>query len=572
MEHRIRRQAGLGFAALLVAQLGWAQQQVPDAGAVLRETDPAQRSIPPPPNLPRAQRENLSDAAPDAARVNIASVRVIGSTRYNEAEWQPLFSDVVGHDLTYADLRRAADRVARRYRDDGRFARAYLPEQALTDGVLTIAVVEAKLGEVRVEGPADGKRVSEERIRKVLVAGQQNRNAVAIDELERAAMLLEDMPGIHASVVLAPGDEPGETDILARIDNTRRFGFALAADNAGLESTGRGRLNGELRLESPFHIGDELAGFFDFSEGTAYGRVSYDVPLGSRGWRIRPAVSRLDYDLGGRFSSLDAHGRAETWGVTAGYPLIRTDRVTLRLAAGFEERRYENFALGEETSQPKVRAFLGTLSLDRTDGFGGGGFNRLALQVTRGRLDLADNPTDLSIDAATARSDGKYTAFDWSLARLQRLADRDRLLVSITGQVASRNLGSSEKMSLGGDSGVRAFPVLEASGDEGWIATTEWIHLIARDWRISAFYDYGRIEQHKDTWAQWNAGNPALRNHYALQGAGLSAGWSHPRGFELHGSVATRTARNPARNSVTGADSDGSQREPQFWVTSRWQF
>jgi hemolysin activation/secretion protein len=564
MSSRSHTAIALVAALLLVLLPGLARAEPPDAGAILRESDTTLPTPTPRSAMPSSDPQH-ADAAGDDVRVHIAAVRVVGSTRYDDAEWRALLSDLAGRDLSFADLRRAADRVTRRYRADGWFARAYLPEQSLHDGVLTIAVIEASLGGVRIESPASRSRVDERLVRGMLTQRQNDHAALAVDDLERATLLLEELPGIRTTVVLAPGAKIGETDILARIDNTRRLRGRLSADNGGIESTGRERVNGELLLESPLHRGDRLAGLFDFADGTSYGRLSYDLPLGTDGWRLRAATSRLDYELGGRFVALEASGHARTWSLTAAYPWVRTSRFNLRVSAGYEERRYENFVLDGPTSAPHVRALQGALSLDRLDALGGGGLNRLDVRLTSGELDLSANATDVALDGVTARRDGGYTKIDWNLARLQRLGERDRLLLELSGQVASRNLSSSEQMSLGGMDGVRAFPVLEGSGDEGWIGTVEWTHTLPRQWRIATFFDYGRIRVHRDPWEP-------LTNRYALQGIGTSLGWSSPRGIELHATVASRTAGNPASDPLTHRDSDGSRREPQFWLTSRWQF
>lgn len=563
---------GLALASGAGSHLAMAQAQPPGAGSILRETDPSQRNTPPPLDaLSPQSRERAQTPAP-GARVKVSAVHITGATRYSESELQQLLSDIVGHEVSYPELRRAADRITQHYRADGWFARAYLPEQSLENGTLTIAVVEAKLGDVRVEAPSGRAHVREKFVRDMLMARQDDPNAVAIDALERATLLIEDLPGISAKVLLAPGADAGETNILAEVNNTRRLRTQLTADNNGIQSTGRGRLTGRVMLESPLGRGDELVALLNYSEGTRFSRLSYDIPLGADGWRIRPAASVFDYELRENFAALDAHGHAATWEIMAVYPWVRSNRLNVQVATGYVHRHYENFALDLQTSSPLVRAFQGALSVDRFDSLGGGGIMQYGLQLTRGTLELARNSTDFALDASTARSDGGYLKLDWNIARLQRLGNRDQLLLKLVGQSASANLGSSESFSLGGATGVRAYPELEASGDQGWIASGEWFHSLARNWRYSLFYDYGSITQHKNTWTDWNAGHPTLRNHYALQGAGMSIGWSTSTGFSLRGSMATRTAKNPARHPETGADGDGSEREPQFWLATGWQF
>jgi hemolysin activation/secretion protein len=558
--------------ALAGASVALAQVEPPDAGSLQRDSDPSRRPTPPSAESLRPQYREPSKRPAAGARVTIASIHITGATRYPESELQELLSDVVGHEVSYLDLRRAVDRIAQHYRANGWFARAYLPEQSLQDGVLTIVVLEAKLGDVRVEEASGRSRVDADVVRKMLKTRQRNSDAVAIDALERSALLIDDLPGISAKVRLAPGDVTGETDVLATVSNTRTLRANLQADNSGVQSTGRGRITGELLYESPLGQGEELAALLNFSERTKFGRLSYDFPFGSDGFRLRPSASVFEYELGERFADLDAHGHAVTWGLTAIYPWVRSNLLNVQLTGGYEHRHYENFALDLQSSSPVVRAVQGGVSIDRIDSLGGGGIMQYFVQFTRGTLELRRNAADFAVDAITARSDGGYVKAEWNIARLQRLGSRDQLLLKVVGQSASKNLSSSEKISLGGAYGVRAFPELEATGDAGWIASTEWFHSFARDWRLSLFYDYGAITQHEDLWTDWNSNHPAVRNHYALAGVGASVNWTLPNGFALRGSVATRTAHNPARDPETREDGDGTAREPQLWVTTRWQF
>jgi hemolysin activation/secretion protein len=555
--------------AILFADVAAAQVRTPDAGAILRETDPTRQTLPPataPAAAPRASAER----ATDGATVAIRAIHVTGASRYSEAELLKSVGDLVGREVDFLELRRAADRIAQRYRADGWFARAYLPEQALDDGVLTIAVVEARIGDVRVEGPDDGSRVGEERIRRMLLARQADA-ALSVAALERAALVVDDLPGIAASVVLAPGAAPGRTDVVARVQNTERWLASVQADNGGIASTGRDRVTGQFLLESPLRLGDEATAAVQASRGNQYLSLGYELPVGAGGWRVGASASRLRYELGERFAALQADGRASTWGANASYPLLRGNRTNARFVASAEERRYRNFALDVATSDSRVRALHAGLSFDRLDGIGGGGLVQAGLQATRGAVDLSRNAEDYELDAATARTDGQYTKLAWNLARLQRVGDRDRLLVSLTGQRASRNLDSSEQLSLGGNTGVRAYPELEGEGDEGWIATAEWTRTLAASWRVSAFYDVGTIRQHHRPWDGWNARSPALRNRYSLDGGGAAVAWAGFRGIEVRGTAAMRAGRNPGADPVTGRDNDGSSRDPQLWLTVQWR-
>ncbi|MFC4314734.1 ShlB/FhaC/HecB family hemolysin secretion/activation protein [Steroidobacter flavus] len=564
-------QAGMLSSVVAAAVPATAQVRPPDAGTILRETDPT-RGLPSrlPGNIGPSEAPASPSAAREEARVKVTSVHIVGAKRYSEAQLQELVKDLVGREVDFFELRRAADRIAQHYRADGWFARAYLPEQSLSGGAVTIAVLEARVGELRIESAQEQTRVREEVIREMLMARQLQEDALGITNLERAALLVDDLPGIKAAVVLAPGSAEGSTDIVARVENTPLVQSALVMDNSGLPSTGRERLTGQVSLQSPLRFGDELVALLNVSEGNRFGRLSYEIPVGSDGWRVSTSVSALDYELGEEFKALDAEGKAFTWGFAADYPLIRSNRFDLRFTSGVEERRYENSALSEETSDSRIRAAHAGLLANRLDSFGGGGMWVYSALITAGDVDLSGNVFDLALDQLTARSDGNYTKYSWNVGRLQRLGDRNRLSVSLQGQFASDNLDSSEKLNLGGASGVRAFPELEGAGDEGWLGNVEWLHTLTADWQFALFYDIGSVRQHKRTWAGWNAGNPNLDNRYELQGGGLSVRWTAFSGVEIDATAATRFASNPARDPVTGDDADGSRREPQLWISARW--
>ena len=73
------------------------------------------------------------------------------------------------------------------------------------------------------------------------------------------------------------------------------------------------------------------------------------------------------------------------------------------------------------------------------------------------------------------------------------------MLLALSGQQASKNLASAEKMSLGGPNGVRAYPVGEANGDSGNLITGELRYLVPGfkvlegDVNVLAFYDWGQV-------------------------------------------------------------------------------
>jgi hemolysin activation/secretion protein len=148
-----------------------------------------------------------------------------------------------------------------------------------------------------------------------------------------------------------------------------------------------------------------------------------------------------------------------------GFPLIRSSALNVRAIAAGEVRRLED-VVGATDSNNRKRARLVQIGIggDARDDFLAGALTAFQGSLTIGKL-MLDNSTFAAIDAAGPRTEGNYGKFVVNVYRLQNLSEDWRLGASYSGQWASKNLDSSEKMSVGGLIGVRAYPLGEAPGD-----------------------------------------------------------------------------------------------------------
>jgi len=98
----------------------------------------------------------------------------------------------------------------------------------------------------------------------------------------------------------------------------------------------------------------------------------------------------------------------------------------------------------------------------------------------------------VSGDIRSATGKQNFARWNLDVARQQRLSERLSLYGHLQTQKANANLDSSEGLSLGGATGVRAYPSGESSGDEGWLVQLE---LRASFGAVSpyVFYDQGSV-------------------------------------------------------------------------------
>jgi hemolysin activation/secretion protein len=554
------RPAVLLSAALMNAVFGAHAQTPPDAGKLLREVQKAQE--PPPPEPPAATSPASAAESTTGPRVQVKSFLVTGVSLLPEAELQARLAPLVGQSASLADLRRATEQVAAHYQAAGYLVRAYLPEQTLRDGVVTIAVLEGRLAAVLVEQAPPGRHIAKERVEAMMTARQKIGAPVRADDVQRAIGLLNALPGLSASSLLQPGQQPGETTLLVSVKDEPAFGGQVQADNSGSKATGEWRVSGGLSWNSPLGMGDQAMLFASKSSGSTFGSLSYSAPLGVDGWRGGFNASRLSYDYTLSGSRYD--GGADTVGALLNYPLLRSQRANLGLVASLDRKAFDNAVAGIQINDKTISlAGLG-LGGDVADEFFSGGITQASVTLNWGRLNLSRNAADLAADRITGgpNRQGSFRKLSFSLGRVQRVSRADSLLVNLSGQWASRNLDSAEKFSITGSNGVRAYSSAEPSGDEGALLGLEWRHQINDQLTLSAFHDHARIKRDKRS----NAATLSP-NSYSLGSNGLGFSWGRASTVLIRGAVAWRVGDNPVRNPATGADSDGSSRNPRVFVS-----
>ena len=486
----------------------------PNAGQVLRDLQQSPTPIPPQ-SLPLQRIEEEAKPVPgDQAKVLVKSVVIAGNQEVPSAALQPLVAGLVGSEQTLAQLNAAARRITNYYRREGfAVARAYLPAQDITNGVITINVIEGRISSHRISN----KSLLSDETANAYIGQVKDGDVIKSDQIDRGLLLLQDTPGVSSSrATLQPGASVGTSELLIEVNPASPYNGSVALDNYGSRYTGEYRLGGNFNLASPLKIGDQLS-FSGLTSGSGlnFGRVAYQVPVGSDGLRVGAAYFNTRYKLGREFASLLANGTASSTSVFAGYPFIRSQTRNLSGTASYEDKT-TNDRVDATATQTGKKLRVSSLGLAGSlqDALWGGGINFFDLTLVMGQLNI-QSPTALLIDAASAKTNGSYSRVSYNISRLQRLGNTTLLSASFSGQQAGKNLDSSEKFSLGGLGGVRAYPAGEASGDEGYRGTLELRQTLLDNVQGTLFYDFGTVKINKNTFGA------AASNSRNLAGAGI---------------------------------------------------
>ena len=543
-------------AALAASFPGWAQQ-APDAGRVLQDQN-APRLQPPRPTegVRIATPPAGTSTAPGGTQVVVPAVQFEGNSLYSDALLQTVVGDAVGKPLDLAALRGLADRVSDFYRAGGYpFARAYLPPQEIGKGALKIAIVEGRYGQVRALG--DERLASQA---QPFLAALRPGDVIGSAPLERATLILDDLPGVRIAPLVRPGQTTGSGDLEVRVERTAALRGELGYDNYGNRYTGEHRLRAQMYLDSPMLLGDQITLSAVVSDEALWlGSLGYHLPLGASGLRGQVSYAQTYYTLAKDFASLQASGTAQVSSLGLSYPLLRSQRANVTLAATLQHKDLldRQGATATEDRKSSDSAVL-SAQFDRRDGSSAITYG--SVSYTTGTLMLG-----MGLEGADALSGrnarGAFGKWNLDVVRLQHLSTPG---VSVFGHLAAqwaqKNLDSSEKFSLGGASGVRAYPVGEGSGDEGWLLQTEARYNI-KAFSPYAFFDVGVVNAN----ARPERMTPAVTdNRRTIAGAGLGLRYQQ-RSWSLDAAVAWPTTGGPVQSDV-------QTREPRVWLTAGYRF
>lgn len=552
--------SAITLALCAFGPVAWAQTQpVPDAGQVLRDLQQAP-AFTAPQVAPIQRPDDASDAGQkDEAKALVKSVVITGNQELPASELQPLVADLVGKEQSLSQLNAAARRITAYYRSRGfAVARAYLPAQDITSGAVTISVIE---GRVSTHSVKNQSRLSDDRANAYFDRIKDG-DVVRSEQIDRSLLLVQDTPGVGSSrATLQPGASVGTSELLIEVTPASAYSGSVALDNYGSRYTGEYRLSGNFNLASPLKIGDQLSfTALTSGENLSFGRIAYQLPVGSDGLRVGAAYFDTHYKLDKEFAALDAHGTASSSSVFAAYPFVRSQLKNLSGTVSLEDKRLKDYvdATATATGKKVTVTSLG-LAGNLQDALGGGGINSFDLSAAFGQLSI-NSPSALAIDAASARSSGSYTRVSYNVSRLQRLSNTSQLSISLTGQQASKNLDSSEKFSLGGVNGVRAYPQSEGTGDEGYRATVELRHSLTASLQATVFYDAGKVTINR------NPFGPPASNSRNLAGVGVGLNASLA-GVQLRSSLAWRTDGGLPTSVPASA-----AKRPTLWVQAAVAF
>ncbi len=411
--------------------------------------------------------------------IDVDRVTLDGVTLLPEAPLQAEFAPLLGC-IGLETLNAMLETVTLAYVDAGYIAaRAYLPEQDLSDGELEIAVVEGRVSEIVVaENGTPAPR------RAVTAFPQMEGRPLELRRLEQGLAQINRLPSSDATSELLPGAEPGDSVVAVQIAQGPRLSGSITVDDRGTESTGVYNFGTTFTYDNLLGLNDSWT--LTYSRSMEPGALSFgpDVPVGNS-YSLSGAVpfgfmtyslslSGSDYliDIPGITGPIESSGQTRTVRLSAErlLSLSQEGRIDAGLALRWADN--ENQILGARIDTSSRRLTVLDAYIRASQPLWGG---QMDITTTfRQGVDWFGAFDDAT--APTGSPEAQYTAVlvDASFVRPWEVGDQILLLnTRVSGQYSAQNLFGSEQFSIGGYSSVRGARTSLLFGNSGvsWINT-----------------------------------------------------------------------------------------------------
>lgn len=481
-------------------------------------------------------------------RFDINRFRIEGNTLLKPEEIETVVMPFTGKQREYGDVQRAMEALRQRYRSGGySVVWVVAPEQALDGGVVTLRVIEARIGKVTIAG---NRFFDESNIRSSLPALIEGVPPRAGD-ISANVQLANENPAKQVDVVLRPGENQRVVDATVDVIDLRPLKAFITADNTGNAQTGEYRLGVGVQHANLFnrdHVGT-------FNYVTSPGKWkdvslysgSYRVPLYSPGDSMDFIAAYSDVSAGTAQTvagPLTFSGKGTVYGLRYNQLLERRGEYSQRIVYGLDYRAYRNeCALGtfgaagcgpaavNVTVRPVSLAYSGKWAKP-------GRVSDFYAALSR-NIPGAANGKESDFNAARPSPNGgegassRYTILRYGASIVNALESNWQVRAAFNGQHTPDALVTGEQFGIAGATAVRGFLEREIVRDTGYIGNFELYSpnlggiLVPGESNLRGllFYDIAR--------AGYTPLAGETRQHVSISSFGAGLRWNIQRDFNV---------------------------------------
>lgn len=402
----------------------------------------------------------------------LVDFKIEGMQAYEPGKFLGEYVGLLGKPVTLQQVIDVVNTINHTYRDDGYiFSRAFLPEQDITNGVVTMQVVEGHIDNVVLQGVDPAANSS---LKPYLdkIAGVSPFN---IKDFEHWLLVLNDLPGARFRSVLRQPDlkQPGAIEVVLLEERLPSSGV-VELNNQGSRYAGPYQANLSYDHANVFDDYDQvslrLSATLPWDE-VKYGQLGYEHPINAvPGLSFNTHVGWGGTVSGSNLDPLDVKGLVKEWRLGLSYSAILSRRTNWLMYLNFDMKNATSKILGENLYDDRMRVVRASTAFQHLDDFDGA--TLMSAELSQG-LDVLGARETGSTNLSREDGHSDFTKISGQISRLQNLPSNFQLLAQMSGQYAFDPLLSAEEFGFGGVPSGRGYDPSEFTGDHGVSATLE---------------------------------------------------------------------------------------------------
>src|SRR5476651_425768 len=446
-------------------------------------------------SLPGKAAAPTPPAAPlDTRCFPIKDIELKGADNLSAGERARLLKPYMGPCLGVTQLNELFKVITDDYVEKGLVtSRAYLPQQDLSHGHLSVLVVEGKLEGLK---GADGSQPSEREL--AMAFPGKTGELVNLREIEQLVDQLNRLPSNQAQMELSPGKNVGGSEVLVKNTPQTPWRAGLSRSNDGQRSTGEQQWGTTFDWDSPLGLADQLNlrgghdAMSDHQHTSSNAMLNYSLPWGW--WTFNYTYSQSDYRSQAQSNGFNFKqtGDSENHQLHAERVIHRDAVSKTSISTGLSYLRTNNFIEDSKLALSSNRISEAQFGINHGRRIGSAFVNLdLGMQEGIGLLDAQGNG-----HPGPGEPDARYRKYTGTVSYLQPFkvwGESFSFSSLMTGQRSEDVLFSPQRTSLGGQSSIRGYKDQSLSGDSGgyWRNDLRWSRPVSLEWLRPVFAEYG---------------------------------------------------------------------------------
>jgi len=390
---------------------------------------------------------------------HINNVEISESAIFSESEIAEFKNLVSGKDVTAEDLNNLIYVINEQYKKKNCItAKAYMPVNNLEGGVLKIELLEAKIGDIKVEGNTFNRKFF---LKSRL--SQKKDDVLDLKTLEEDLKLFnKNARSIQLSAKLEPGEEYGTSNVILKADEKCPYHFTASWDSFGRETTGLLRGGLMASADSLFGFQDRMLGAVSLARSSVTPFVDYNIPINRKGTRVGASYMFGRSEVtSGQYKDNDIVAKTHLVSGYISHPLFDNEKFNLSL----------NSSINYKTADSDIYNFTYSKLDDYNISVGlGGRYN-----YNKGVLFASSYVTNGIIRDKIRSNDSYFFKYSGELYYIHYLPKGIILTARAGGQYSPQDIPFIEQYQIGGMSSVRGYSESLLLGPASYYASLEML-------------------------------------------------------------------------------------------------